>query len=139
MSGFCSVVGAHDDVGITISVSREIYSVSQYIMFHSSYVPIISRYSKCTVNKDIHFTFTFSKPRFVHGESVKLAWFPAGLLYRVAEVLLVIREPGALRGRRYRLSIDIVVGYSENKEKYHSGSSRPWARRKRGNFMSHEL
>ena len=53
-------------------------------------MPIISRYSKCTVNKDIHFTFTFSKPRFVHGESVKLAWFPAGLLYRVAEVLLVI-------------------------------------------------
>ena len=46
-----------------------------------------------------------------------MAWFPADLLYRVADVLLVIWEPGALGGRRYRLSIDIVVGYSEDKEK----------------------
>ena len=50
-----------------------------------------------------------SRPWFVHGESVSLAWFPADLLYRVADVLLVIWEPGALGGRRYRLSIDIVI------------------------------
>ena len=71
----------------------------------------------------------------VHGESVRLACFPADLLHRIADVLLVIQslrfyseelqagqrrkveEPGALTGRRNRQSIDIVVGYSEDKER----------------------
>ena len=71
----------------------------------------------------------------VHGEAVRLTLFPAELLHRVGDVLLVIEsrrlhskelqagqgreveEPGALTGRRNRQSIDIVVGYSKDKER----------------------
>ena len=125
-----------DEAGVILNQDPGLPGLSCPPHSHSVPCHFLDKYFQLTPTKrELNYYRHIKVSSVVHGESVRLACFPADLLHRIADVLLVIQslrfyseelqagqrrkveEPGALTGRRNRQSIDIVVGYSEDKER----------------------